>query len=156
MRVPKEYLENIKNETITKPMLLDCLYSLNKRAKNIRDSINKEFDQKKLKELNNIKDDLYCKKQFILIFFEPTAIHRVNRNDKEYEEFIFYDLGKHSFHTPITSDSFYVIQLRKQVKTIYLRKLKTYGQDPKKLLPIDIIDQIIEILKKNKISIKVQ
>lgn len=37
MRTPKEYTNNIKNHIITKQMLLDCLYSSNKRAKNWRD-----------------------------------------------------------------------------------------------------------------------
>ena len=37
MRTPKEYTNNIKNYIITKQMLLDCLYSSNKRAKNWRD-----------------------------------------------------------------------------------------------------------------------
>lgn len=37
MRTPKEYTANIKNGIITAPMLTDCLYSVNKRAKNWRD-----------------------------------------------------------------------------------------------------------------------
>lgn len=37
MRTPKEYTENLKNNIITESMLLDCLYSANKRAKNYRD-----------------------------------------------------------------------------------------------------------------------
>ena len=44
MRTPKEYTNNIKNHIITKQMLLDCLYSSNKRAKNWRD---KERDEQK-------------------------------------------------------------------------------------------------------------
>ena len=34
MRTPKEYTDNLKKKTITESMLLDCLYSVNKRAKN--------------------------------------------------------------------------------------------------------------------------
>lgn len=37
MRTPKEYTDNLKKKTITESMLLDCLYSVNKRAKNYRD-----------------------------------------------------------------------------------------------------------------------
>ena len=33
MRTPKEYTDNLKKKTITESMLLDCLYSVNKRAK---------------------------------------------------------------------------------------------------------------------------
>ena len=38
MKTPKEYIENLKNRTITTEMLADCLYSVNKRAKNYRDA----------------------------------------------------------------------------------------------------------------------
>lgn len=37
MRTPKEYSENMKNSIITMEMLGDCLFSVNKRAKNCRD-----------------------------------------------------------------------------------------------------------------------
>ena len=37
MRTPKEYTDNLKKKIITENMLLDCLYSVNKRAKNYRD-----------------------------------------------------------------------------------------------------------------------
>ena len=37
MKTPKEYNDNIKNGIITSKMLTDCLYSVNKRAKNWRD-----------------------------------------------------------------------------------------------------------------------
>lgn len=37
MRTPYEYTKNLKNGIITRDMLLDCLYSVNKRAKNFRD-----------------------------------------------------------------------------------------------------------------------
>lgn len=37
MRTPKEYTDNINCGIITKRMLSDCLFSVNKRAKNFRD-----------------------------------------------------------------------------------------------------------------------
>lgn len=37
MKTPKEYRDNLLNHIITKQMLVDCLYSVNKRAKNYRD-----------------------------------------------------------------------------------------------------------------------
>lgn len=37
MKTPKLYQKNIKNRVITSDMLSDCLYSVNKRAKNCRD-----------------------------------------------------------------------------------------------------------------------
>ena len=43
MKTPKEYSDNLSNHIITKQMLVDCLYSVNKRAKNYRD---KEREQR--------------------------------------------------------------------------------------------------------------
>ena len=37
MKTPKKYTENLKKCIITKQMLSDCLYSVNKRATNWRD-----------------------------------------------------------------------------------------------------------------------
>ena len=37
MRTPAAYNNNLKNHIITMQMLVDCLYSSNKRAKNWRD-----------------------------------------------------------------------------------------------------------------------
>ena len=37
MRTPAMYTKNLKNHVITTQMLLDCLFSVNKRAKNYRD-----------------------------------------------------------------------------------------------------------------------
>ena len=37
MKTPREYFQNFQNKIITKQMLVDCLYSVNKRAKNCRD-----------------------------------------------------------------------------------------------------------------------
>lgn len=37
MKTPKEYTKNLNNHIITEDMFCDCLYSVNKRAKNFRD-----------------------------------------------------------------------------------------------------------------------
>ena len=37
MKTPKEYQDNLKKRIITEEMFTDCLYSVNKRAKNYRD-----------------------------------------------------------------------------------------------------------------------
>lgn len=37
MRTPCIYTKKLKEKVITKDMLLDCLFSVNKRAKNFRD-----------------------------------------------------------------------------------------------------------------------
>lgn len=45
MKTPPEYTKNLKKKLITEQMLSDCLFSVNKRAKNYRDQAQKhKFD----------------------------------------------------------------------------------------------------------------
>ena len=57
MRTPKRYTDLIKNKKITNQIIAECIYSVNKRAKNYRDKI-KDYKQArfyKYKE-NNIEN----------------------------------------------------------------------------------------------------
>lgn len=90
MKTPKEYTENIKKGIITKQMLLDCLFSVNKRAKNARD---KEREYKQYyrniqmynryvyDKYNNVnqyaykKSEYYKQKDTLLSIINPTCIH---------------------------------------------------------------------------------
>lgn len=56
MRTPKEYTDNLKKKIITENMLLDCLYSVNKRAKNYRD---KEREYRQYYRRNRYAYDKY-------------------------------------------------------------------------------------------------
>lgn len=87
MRTPKEYTDNLKKKTITESMLLDCLYSVNKRAKNYRD---KERGYRQYYRGNRyaydkygnvdrcqvMKEEYYSQKEKLLSVLEPTCIHK--------------------------------------------------------------------------------
>lgn len=87
MKTPKEYTNNLKNNIITKEMLLTCLYSSNKRAKNYRDKerqyreyrkFNRYFYDKydnegKMKEK---KEEYYKQKEILLSIINPICIHK--------------------------------------------------------------------------------
>lgn len=87
MRTPTEYSKNIKNHIITDRMLVDCLYSVNKRAKNWRDKEgelrykrkhdryweDKYDSETKAKEQ---KEMYYQQKDILLTVIEPECIHR--------------------------------------------------------------------------------
>ena len=45
MQTPKEYTKNIKNKLLTTNMVIECLFSVNKRAKNCRDK-EREYREK--------------------------------------------------------------------------------------------------------------
>ena len=87
MRTPKEYTDNLKKKTITESTLLDCLYSVNKRAKNYRD---KERGYRQYYRGNRyaydkygnvdrcqvMKEEYYSQKEKLLSVLEPTCIHK--------------------------------------------------------------------------------
>lgn len=81
MKPPKEYLKNLKHHTITKQMLSDCIYSVNNRALNSRDSEYKythyvpdpygnanKYRKKKL--------EYYSMKRVLLSILEPSHIQK--------------------------------------------------------------------------------
>ena len=87
MKTPLEYTKNLKNHIITPQMLLDCLYSSNKRAKNWRDkeqeyrefyrssrySYDKYDNEAKAREK---KLKYYKQKEIMLSVLQPVCIHR--------------------------------------------------------------------------------
>lgn len=110
MRTPKEYNENIKKNVITKDMLLDCLWSVNKRAKNYRDKereyreycknaryYNRYFHDKYHNEEKSRykKEEYYEKKGIILSVIEPICIHKERygyKRERIYDYSEKYDL----------------------------------------------------------------
>lgn len=101
MKTPKEYTDSLKKGILTKNMLGDCLYSINKRAKNHRD---KERSYRNGHCLYNYEDDYrekkekcYRQKETILRLFEPSCIHkethtrrtRIYEYDEEFDKYYF-------------------------------------------------------------------
>ena len=73
MKTPK----NLKNHIITENMIADCLYSVNKRAKNFRDKA-KEYKHSYyhgISQQNDMKR-YYGYKEQLLSFFKPICIHK--------------------------------------------------------------------------------
>ncbi|MQQ63590.1 hypothetical protein GEZ69_03890, partial [Streptococcus mitis] len=83
MRTPKIYNDLIKNKEITNKIIAECIYSVNKRAKNYRDKIEdyKQAGFYRYKE-NNIenakeqKEKYYSMKEDLLLNFSPKLIHK--------------------------------------------------------------------------------
>lgn len=80
MNTPKTYLDNLKNKIITVEMLSDCIYSVNKRAKNCRDK-EKEYRNKRYDihfnewRYRDKKEKYYKMKDELLSLLSPTCIH---------------------------------------------------------------------------------
>lgn len=87
MRTPTQYTKNLKNKIITEAMLIDCLYSSNKRAKNYRDKAREyrayfrnnyyaydKYDN--VGKCNSKKEEYYSQKEKLLSIVQPTCIHK--------------------------------------------------------------------------------
>lgn len=89
MRTPKRYTDLIKNKKITNQIIAECIYSVNKRAKNYRDKI-KDYKQggfHKYKEDNienakEQKEKYYSMKEDLLLNFSPKLIHKKYDGEK--------------------------------------------------------------------------
>ena len=89
MRTPKRYTDLINNKKITNQIIAECIYSVNKRAKNYRDKI-KDYKQGgfyKYKEDNienakEQKEKYYSMKEDLLLNFSPKLIHKKYDREK--------------------------------------------------------------------------
>lgn len=85
METPKEYSKNLKNKILTTDMLVDCLFSVNKRAKNCRDKEREYRDKNRNhyytdkydteEKYREKKEEYYSQKEKILSLFTPDCIH---------------------------------------------------------------------------------
>lgn len=106
MKTPKEYSDNLKQKIITKDMLVDCLFSVNKRAKNCRDKEQeyREFYRympyvrdkyHSVASYREKKNEYYEQKDKLLTLIQPTCIHleetsrkrRIRDYEPEYRKF---------------------------------------------------------------------
>ena len=90
MRTPKRYTDLIKNKKITNQIIAECIYSVNKRAKNYRDKIedSNQAGFYKYKEINNEKakeqkERYYSMKEDLLLNFRPKLIHKQYAGEKK-------------------------------------------------------------------------
>lgn len=106
MKTPKSYNDNLKQNIITKDMLVDCLFSVNKRAKNCRDKEQeyREFYRytpymrdkyHSVASYREKKNGYYEQKEKLLTLVQPTCIHqedskgrrRIRDYEPEYRKF---------------------------------------------------------------------
>ena len=89
MKTCREYLSNIKNGIISSSMLEDALYSVNKRAKNYRDSRRKYYG-KYYENADSKMSEMYSRKEKLLSLLNPVCIHA----EKRYKRIRVYDYEK--------------------------------------------------------------
>lgn len=81
MKTSKEYQDNLKNRIITEEMFTDCLYSVNKRAKNYRDKAHEYKSRYRhsyiaVDSQYNKMNEFYALKERFLKYLEPVCIHK--------------------------------------------------------------------------------
>lgn len=193
MRTPKEYTDNLKQGVITQDMIADCLFSVNKRAKNCRDQEYCYQGSQYGDKYRDQKEDYYRQKEQLLSILTPDCIHvetqsrkeRIynyeseydkyylehnyvheggyyDREMKEYVEFIdvicpvkkhylFYDLGSHSFHTPIEE---YDLQKYPHLDAIEIDQITTYGQDIVDLISMQFVKKVLQLINGGTYTLK--
>ena len=120
MRTPQNYTQLVNDKKITNEMIAECIYSVNKRAKNHRDKIRKYKDDRynryTVRNIENAEDEMekyYTMKEELLTVFEPSLIHeqyvgeekkRVFSTEEDYDnensievEFFDYKLGRKKY-----------------------------------------------------------
>ena len=111
MKTPKKYTDNLKNNVITRDMLIDCLFSVNKRAKNCRDKernyrayfrkhryVTDKYNS--VETYQQKKEEYYNHKEKLLALVKPTCIHeesttrnrRIYEYEEEYPEYLWNDV----------------------------------------------------------------
>ena len=152
MKTPKEFTDNLRNKIITDAMLEAALFSLNKRAKNMRDMQRKyahRYDKYNNEgKYKTQKEIYYKKKEFLLRLLKPICAHveilpRLNEEKKLY--YLFYKLGEHSFHSPISFEKLESKYPDLEIKTV---DLDTYGKDINDLISNQFVDKLIQLIKK--------
>lgn len=91
MRTPQEFTKNLNNGIITTEMLNQCLYSVNKRAKNYRDEKRQYYG--KYRDMAEGKEEsFYKRKEKLLSILKPVCIHKSRVG---YERTRVYDYEQH-------------------------------------------------------------
>lgn len=101
MKTSKEITSNIKKRIITKSMVDEALYSVNKRAKNHRDNERyyrrccyNKYRERNIEREKEEKEKMYGYKEILLSILKPSCIHkeplykkvRVNEDDRYFKK----------------------------------------------------------------------
>lgn len=194
MKTSREYINNIKSGILTSSMLEDALYSVNKRAKNYRDSRRMYYDSY-YEKADSKMSEMYSRKEKLLSVLKPVCIHAekrykrirvyyyekkykkeyvkrhmlgqvvhygsyldydsymeisffdyIEQNNCDYNYYLYYVLGEHSFHQPIKKED--VKKYNLEIKEI--SGLNTHGDSCENLMSVQFVDKIISLIEAGK------
>ena len=151
MKTNKEYQANLKKKIITESMLYDCLFSLNKRAKNCRDMKNRYWRTEYKWDYIERMDEYYRQKDFLLkAILQPTLIHKQTTynyyGDRNVLYFLFYEMPQGTFHLPI--DEHYAKNGNHGLKIEKIQDdFYTYGKEIDGLLSVQFVKKVIDLVE---------
>lgn len=162
MKTPVSYNKNLKAGIITEEMLANCLYSVNKRAKNCRDKVREykelyrryydllHFEHDYIDSYRQKREEYYEMKDELLSILEPVCIHRefagwTYDDEMEYRYYRFYELGEYSFHSPVREID--VKETYKDLDVIDINTLKTKGRDITDLISVTFVRKVLELIE---------
>ena len=151
MKTNKEYQTNLKNKIITESMLYDCLFSLNKRAKNCRDKKNEYWRSEYKWDYIERMNEYYNHKDFLLkSILKPTLIHKQTTynyyGDRNVLYFLFYEMPQGTFHLPI--DEHYAKNGDHGLKIERIQDdFYTHGKEIDGLLSVQFVKKVIDLVE---------
>jgi len=153
MKTPDTYNSLIESRVITTELAADVIYSLNKRAKNWRDS-----HPEKYREMRDLRItggsiekmrkrygalDYYRDKDFIIIsLFMPQKIHIINGI-----EYLYYRVHHSVFHLPLYVYRGYGLTPPSGLKKEKGDNSVTSGEEKTRLLSLQFCRRVIELVK---------
>lgn len=151
MKTSKEYQINLRNKIITENMLYDCLFSLNKRAKNCRDKKNEYWRSEYKWDYIERMDEYYRQKDFLLkSILKPTLIHRQTTynfyGNKNVLYFLFYEMPQGTFYLPV--DEHYAKNGNHGLKIEKIQDdFYTHGKEIDGLLSVQFVKKVIDLVE---------
>lgn len=170
MKTTKIYKKNLAEKNITKEMLVDCIYSVNKRAIMWSDR-EQEFGvlSEEGERCGATKDDYYAVKNYLLSFFEPTCIQVVDTEVRAVIQFdpfwtdhepvsmvlpvtqhyLYFDLGKHSFHVPVNEEE---LAYYSYLEVIRLDDSYPEDEEISYMLSDEFVYEVVKLLRSNQFT----
>lgn len=149
MKTPTRFKINLENRILTEEMLALAIFSMNKRAKNMRDKQamyrtlrydnkfwidNYNYEEK----YKDKKEEYYWKKEKLLSLLSPKCVHRDAKNNL----FLYFECFSHGFHQPIHEN-----QLKNyDLKIVDIGDFHTFGKDIQDLVSVQFVDRIIQLI----------
>lgn len=155
MKTPKKYMENLENGIITEEMLGECLYSVNKRAKNCREQqMHYRYSHSRYARENSWKyraqkERYYELKDEMLSILEPERIHK-EFYEGSWHYYLLYAVGTFSFHHPITEEQ---LEQYSSLEIQDIGELKTNGQNIDSLLSVQFVEKVCSLIHTGNYSL---